>query len=220
MEVTAVVVARKGSIRIPSKSMLKICNETLISRKIKQLKNAKKINRVIFGSNSEEMILEAKNAGAEIVYRPDYYCDEKVASANEMISNMCSFFETDVVVWAHCTNPLISSSTYDDAINAYFKNLPQYDSLLSVTEIKEHMWKDGIPHNYNPWAEKHVPARDLPPLYIQDGGIFIQSYENMKNNSYFFGRKPFLFEIPKEEFLDINEYRDYLLAKAIIEDKN
>jgi len=54
-------------------------------------------------------------------------------------------------------------------------------------------------------------------MYMQDGGIFIQPYEQMKNNSYFFGRKPYLFEIPKEEFLDINDYKDYLLAKVLIE---
>ena len=106
-EVTAVIVARKGSVRIPSKSLLKLNNETLIARKIKQLKNCRNIDRVVFGSDSEEMLEEAKSAGAETVRRPDYYCDETVASANDMIGNMCSLINTDVVVWAHCTNHII-----------------------------------------------------------------------------------------------------------------
>lgn len=93
---------------------------------------------------------------------PDYYCDESVASANEMIGNMCSLIKTDVVVWAHCTNPLLSSNTYDRAVETYFQNLPEYDSLLSVVELKEHLWKDGHPFNYNPYAPKHTPARELP----------------------------------------------------------
>ena len=54
---------------------------------------------------------------------------------------------------------------------------------------------------------------------MQDGGIFIQPYENMRQNSYFFGKRPYLFVTPKEEFLDINEERDYLLAKAILQEK-
>ena len=62
-----------------------------------------------------------------------------------------------------------------------------------------------------------MTARELPPLYMQDGGIFIQDYLSMKKNSYFFGNRPLLYEIPKNEFLDINEYRDYLLAKCIVE---
>lgn len=41
----------------------------------------------------------------------------------------------------------------------------------------------------------------------------------MKSNSYFFGKNPYLFKIPNEEFLDINDKRDYLLARAILEEK-
>ena len=218
MEVTAYIVARKGSKRIPSKSMLLLNGETLIARKIRQLKTCKNIDRIVLGSNSDEMLEEGIKAGAQIVKRPDYFCDEQLASANEMIKNMCDLIKTDVVVWTHCTNPLIEAPTYDKAVETYFNNLPIYDSLLSVVELKEHLWSENKkPLNYNPYAQKHTPAKELPPLYMQDGGIFIQKYENMKNNSYFFGKKPFLFKIPPKEFLDINEYRDYLLAKVIIE---
>ena len=218
-EVTAIIVARKGSKRIQAKSMLKLAGETLIARKIRQLKACKNIDRVVLGSDCEEMLEEGRKYGAEVIKRPDYYCNEEVASANEMIKNMCSLIQTDIVVWAHCTNPLLSTQTYDNAVQNFKQNLPEYDSLLSVVELKEHLWKDNKPFNYNPYAERHIPARDLPPLYMQDGGIFIQEYEQMKKNSYFFGKKPYLYIIPKCEFLDINEERDYLLAKMLLENR-
>lgn len=219
MEVTAIVVARKGSVRIKSKSLLKLNGQTLIERKICQLKATKKIHRVVFGSDCEQMRAIAKDAGAEVVERDSYFCDESRASANEMIGEMMSLVHTDIVVWAHCTNPLISSHTYDNAVSTFLTYYGQYDSLCSVVELKEHLWCSDkhTPLNYNPYMSRHTPARSLPPLYMQDGGIFIQPYMQMKANSYFFGRKPYLFEIPKEEFLDINEIRDYLLAKSIIE---
>ncbi len=219
-EVTAVIVARKGSKRVKSKSLLKLDGETLIARKIKQLKKCKNIDRIVLGSDSDEMLEEGKNAGAETVKRPDYYCDEEVASANEMIKNMCSLIKTDIIIWTHCTNPLLTPQTYDKSIETYFNNLNNYDSLLSVYGLQEHLWRDGKPFNYNPWAKVHVPAKKLDKLYMQDGGIFIQPYKNMLENSYFFGKKPYLFEIPKEEFLDINEYRDYLSAQAILNYEN
>lgn len=219
-EVTAIIVARKGSVRVPSKNMLPLGAETLISRKIRQLKGAKLIDRVVFGSDSDEMLEHAKQCGAECIRRPDYYCDEKQASANDMIRNMMELVSTDFVVWAHCTNPLLSSETYDNAISEFSKGLREgYDSLLSVVELREHLWgEDKKPLNYNPYQPRHTPARELPPYYMQDGGIFIQPYSQMKQNSYFFGKYPKLFIIPSEEFLDINDMRDYLLAKAIIED--
>ncbi len=216
-EISAIIVCRKGSVRIPSKNLLPLGNETILSRKIKQLKNSEFIDRIIVGSDDERMLIIAKQNGAEPILRPNFYCDEKVASANDMISNMMTLIKTDIVVWAHCTNPLISSKTYDIAIKTYFQNLDKYDSLLSVVELKEHLWKDGQPFNYNPYAIKHTPARELPPLYMQDGGIFIQEWKQMKENCYFFGKKPYLFTINNDEFLDINNKRDYLLAKTIIE---
>ncbi len=220
-EVTAVIVARGGSVRIPSKSLLPLEGQSLIERKIKQLLKCRQINRVVFGSDSDEMLTVARNAGAEIVRRPDFYCDETKASANDMIGNMMDLISTDVVVWAHCTNPLLSAQTYDAAVSKFMLLYPEYDSLLSVVEIREHLWGENKqPLNYNPYAPRHVPARELPPYYMQDGGIFIQPYMQMKQNSYFFGKKPYLFEIPKEEFLDINDRRDYLLARAILEDRH
>ena len=217
-EVTAIIVARKGSVRIPSKNMLPLGSETLISRKIRQLKNCQNIDRVVFGSDSDEMLEHGKLAGAEVVKRPDFFCDEKRASANDMIANMCELVKTDVVVWAHCTNPLLSSETYDAAVQTFFDNLGQYDSLLSVVEFREHLWgEDKKPLNYNPYQPRHTPARELPPYYMQDGGIFIQQHKQMLENRYFFGKKPYLFVIPDEEFLDINNMRDYLLAKTLIE---
>ena len=42
-EVSAVIVARKGSVRVPCKNMLPLGNDTLISRKIKQLKESKNV---------------------------------------------------------------------------------------------------------------------------------------------------------------------------------
>ena len=71
-EVSAVIVARGGSVRIPSKSLLKLNGESLIERKIHQLQQCKNINRIIFGSDSAEMIDVAKKAGAETVRRPDF----------------------------------------------------------------------------------------------------------------------------------------------------
>lgn len=215
-EVTAVIVARKGSKRVKSKSMLKLDGETLIARKIRQLKKCKNIDRIVLGSDSDEMLEEGIKSGAEAIKRPDYYCNEEKASANEMIKNMCSLITTDVVVWTHCTNPFLSSQTYDSAVETYFNNLDNYDSLLSVHGLQEHLWKDNKPFNYNPWAKRHVPAKELDKLYMQDGGIFIQAHKNMLGNSYFFGKKPYLYEIPEDEFLDINDYKDYLFAQAIL----
>jgi len=221
-EISAVVIARKGSVRIKNKPTLPFGHDgnTLITHKITQLRSCSLIDRVVFGSNCPEMLESAEKAGAEIFERDNYFCDEDRCSINEAIHDMCSKIVTDVVVWAHCTNPLLSSATYDAAINFYLeKTRHGFDSLVSVAELREHLWVDtcggGVaPFNYNPYQEKHPLAKTLPPLYMQDGGIFIQPHSSMMKNRYFFGKNPCLFCIPDVEFSDINTYRDYVAACA------
>lgn len=219
METSAIIVARGGSKRLPRKNLLTINGESILRRKIRQLQACSKVDRVIVGSDDDEILKEATLSGAEAIRRPDFYCDEAVASANQMIGNMCELIQTDTVVWSHCTNVLISSGTYDRAITSYNEaTLAGYDSLISVVPLREHLW-DGSkkPFNYDPYADKHPLASTLPPLYAQDGGIFIQPHAQMLKNSYFFGSKPWLFETPHEEYLDINTPHEFAIAKAYIE---
>ena len=232
MKVTAVIVAKKESKRLRNKNMLPFGESNLLGTKIRQLKECEAINEVVVGSNCDEMLSFAKTLGAVSVKREEAYCDEDTCSANRMIGNMCSLIHTDVVLWAHCTNPLIRAETYDAAVNLYFKKVKEYDnrgpvfgslfdSLISVDLVQEHFWRAGrnaYPLHHDPYHGEHVLAKDLPKLYKQNGAIFIQSHENMKRNSYFYGDSPYLFTTPEEESFDINTELDYRIAKYIYED--
>lgn len=216
-EVTAVIVGRKESQRIPKKVTQPFGDTTLLELKIKQLQSCERVDRIVVGSDCSNILAIAKEAGAETVVRPDYYCDEKVASANEMISNMCSLIETDIVLWSHCTNPLLSPKTYDEFISLFFEKEKQnYDSVLSVDEVKEHLWDEKkTPFNYDPYAKKHPLAKTLSPLYKQNGGIFIQRHVSMKTNAYFFGKNPYIHLTPIEESIDINTWYDFSIAEFL-----
>ena len=149
MKISAIIVARKGSVRIKSKSLSILDDETLIARKVRQLKACKLIDEVIIGSNSHEMLEEGERFGAIPVLREEFFCDESRASANDMLWDMASKVETDLIVWTHCTNPFLSTETYDRAVQTYLDNLPEYDSLLSVLAMQEHLWgPDKVPLNY------------------------------------------------------------------------
>ena len=216
-EVVFCIPARKGSRRIPNKNMLVLDGETLIARKIRQLLP---LGTVVVGSDSDEMLDEAKRHGAIAVRRSK--TDEGHDSANDMIAEFLELIEPcDTVVWAHCTNPLISTDTYGRALDEFHRGLQEgYDSLVSVHEIHGHYWcADKRTPMYDvTWCKniRHLCASDLPPIYEQDGGIFIQSYDTMRENRYFFGDRPRLFEIPDDEFMDINTERDWRCCLACI----
>jgi len=220
-KVVAVIPARSGSKRIRNKNILPFGDTTLVENKIKQLLKCKYVDTVIVATNDPVVKEICKSYEVSVMDREDRFCDEVSATPNEMIGDIASRVDEsfDIIIWSHCTNPLIRSEIYDNALNTFVLSNKIHDSLISVTEIKNHFWhktKSGfIPLNYNPQGEEHPLASELEPLYFQDGGIFIQRREDMVSNSYFFGKNPFLFTINPYLSIDINEPLDMFLAEAI-----
>tara|TARA_B100000614_G_C14541959_1_gene490641 strand:+ start:453 stop:1112 length:660 start_codon:yes stop_codon:yes gene_type:complete len=216
--ISAVIPAKKTSVRLPNKNMRPFKGTTLLGYKIKKLQECEEVGEIIVGSDCDEILAHAEQLGAIPVKRPDEACDEEICSANKMIGDLCGRIKTDVVVWTHCTNPNISAATYDHAIETFLNNR-NYDSLISVDLVQEHLWKDWgdmrYPLNYNPWAKEHTLAKDLSPLYKQNGAFFIQSHENALKNSYFFGENPQLFLTDLSESTDINTEIDFKIAEFL-----
>lgn len=213
MNITGVIISRKGSTRIPNKAWETLGNISLIERKILQLKNVASLNNIIVGSNDETVRELCKKHNVIFVKREEKFCDEISTTPNEMIKNMLSFFKSDLVLWAHLTNPFINSTLYQDAINTYL-NLDN-DSLVSATEIKDHFWFKESPINHNPAAKVHVVARDLEPLYRQNGGIFIRKYNDMVSDGRFVGDTPYLYPLTEIQGWDLNYPWELDAAKAI-----
>jgi CMP-N-acetylneuraminic acid synthetase len=216
MKVSAVIPAKGSSKRISAKNLRELNGCSLIERKIIQLLGSKLIDEVCVGSDSIDILKIAESSGAKPIKRDDYHCNEDLASANEMIYDLVSKVEADIIVWVHCTNPFIDSFVYDAGVKCFHNNFPNYDSLVSVTKMSTHFWFDGSPLNFNPKANKHQLASTLEPLYYQNGGFFIQEKNNFLKNSYFYGDKPFLYEIDENIGLDINTMADLNLARAIL----
>lgn len=215
--ITSIIPTRAGSVRIKNKNTQNIGEFSLLERKIRQLETSSYINNIIVGTNCPISLEIAQKRNTKILNRDDFHCDERVASANDMIADLASRAEGDIIVWCHCTNPFLYARHYDAAIKEFLEAEKNgFDSLLSVQKIQSHMWDENqTPVNYNPYTLKHTLAKDLSPVYFQDGGIFIQRRVNMVKNSYFFGGKPKIFEIETPFTLDINTQIDLEIARAI-----
>ncbi len=221
-KISALVPARSGSVRVDGKNLREIQGLPLVGRKVMQLAQSKYIDKIYVGSDSLRILEVAERFGAIPVMRNPLACDESMSPANVMIGDFVNRVEGDLVVWAHCTNPFLYAHHYDIAIMKFLEVYDEFDSLMSVIKIQSHMWnKYGFPVNYNPHAKSHTLAKDLDPFYFQDGGIFIQKMEDIRRNSYFFGKKPYLIEHDFFDSFDLNTETDFqyanLLSKAMDE---
>lgn len=224
MRTIAVVVARGGSRRLPRKALLEISpGVSMIAWAVERLGLCDKVDRIVVGSDSDEILEAARQCRVvdpETIKRDAFHCDEAVCTANDMIGDMVGRIDaadTDVLLWAHPTNPLIESCTYDRAVEAFLDaERNGFDSLLSVREVRRHAWDGAGPVNYDPWAKRHRPASELPPRWYQDGAIFIQRFGAARANRYFFGGRPLLFKVDEFEGLDVDTERDLIVARRLV----
>jgi|TARA_B110000483_G_C18158351_1_gene528294 CMP-N-acetylneuraminic acid synthetase len=210
MKISAVIIARKGSKRLKNKLYRKFKGKTLIEHKISQLLKSS-VDEIIVGSNDNQIEKICKKfKGKKIIFfkRQDNFCDEISSTPNEMVSNMLQFFKTDVVLWAHLTNPLTNNIHYDEAINIFKKKFKKgYDSLHSVSESKNYFWnKLGNPINHNPLEKIHntISTGKIDPLYTANGAIFIREHSKMLNDGRFWGKKRSMYKMNYADGWDIN----------------
>lgn len=213
MPTTAIIVARGGSVRLPRKALLPFGDSTLIGHKVRTLLACERVGRVVVASDDDEILTEGAWHGAEVVRNLDYRDDAREMVA-DTVARVPGLADDDVVVWAHPTNPLVTAGTYDDALRWYGVALAQgFDSLASVYRVQRHGWTaDGRPFNFDPWGTRHPLARDIPRMLFQDGAAFVQTAGRFKATRYFYGARPYLFEMPDGESIDIDTAKDYSSA--------
>ena len=81
-------------------------------------------------------------------------------------------------MFTNCTSPLIKLDTYEKIINQ-FKNFSNnnFDSINTVTEIKEFLFKDNKPINFE--LDKTPNSQDLPEIFKLNFAVNILSTKQM-----------------------------------------
>ncbi len=216
LSVTAVIPVRGGSRRVPGKNIRKFGNSSLLVNKIRQLKQVELIDRIVVTSDSEEMLQVAVDEGVETQRRPIEYCDEMTRTFNEVVEYVASNVKGDILMWTPCTCPLVDSDSYVNALKMFEDSVlvsKKYDSVVSAKVLKEYVFDEKGPINFNPI--KHVPSQNLPEWKIIINGFLIALRTDMVKWKYFYGKKPLLVSVDKISAIDIDDMDDFVMAELI-----
>ena len=211
-KVSALIAVRSGSVRVKNKNIRTFNESTLLELKIKQLQSVKEINDVVVNSNSDEMLSIAKNLGAKTVKRDDYYASNTI-SMSSVFEDMAKNMDCENILYANCTNPLVSTNSYSDAIRIFLNNASAYDSLVSCHDIKEFLYLDGKALNYDPMNQPR--SQDLPNVVALNFAISIISKSDMIKNRNIIGMNPYFYKLNEVESLDIDTPLDFFIAEKL-----
>ena len=210
MKIKALVAVRSGSQRVVNKNIRPFAGSSLLEIKLQQLKRIPNLDGVVVNSNDEEMLKIARKLGCEAVKREEYYASNQV-SMSDVYRNMAENFDGDVVAYINVTNPLLRDETITNAIEEYKKLEEKCDSLNSAHLIKEFLFKDNLPINYD--LRNQPRSQDLPDIAALNFAVSIISRENMIECKNVVGYRPNIYLIDEVEATDIDNQIDFDFAE-------
>jgi CMP-N-acetylneuraminic acid synthetase len=144
---------------------------------------------------------------------------EVLDSKDTLILEVLKAFAQDVIaehyVLAHATAPFLKSTSIQKALNMVLSGY--YDSALSVSELREFLWQNNQPLNFDTYEVKKT--QDLKPIYSETTGLYIYSHDLITKEGRRTGDTPYLAVVDKIEATDINEPIDFEIADAIFKEK-
>lgn len=212
MQLKALVAVRSGSVRVANKNIRPFAGSTLLEVKLNQLKRIPNIDGIIVNSNDDFMLSVAQNMGCETVKRSEYYASNSV-SMSDVYKNMAENCDCDVIAYINVTNPLLHDETIINAVETFKRNEGIYDSLNSAHLVKEFLFKDNLPINYD--LRYQPRSQDLPDIYALNFAINIIRKEKMIECKNVVGYKPMIYGIDEIEATDIDNPIDFEFAEFV-----
>lgn len=226
MKLSIVLPIRKGSQRVKNKNIRPFSKEgkSLTELKIIELLKIKNVDEIVVTSNYDEAIEQIEaiakdDQRVKIDRRPEHLCSSTTI-VRELIEYMPTITKGEHILWLHVTSPFVKAEDYEDAIEKYFKALKEgYDSIMSVTEIRNFLWSDkskkiiNIEESDNPW----IQTQDLEPLYEINHAFYINSRDNYFSMSDRIGKNPYLYRLKGSKVIDIDWEDDFELARKLFD---
>jgi len=226
MKLSIVLPIRKGSQRVKNKNIRPFSKEgkSLTELKITELLKIKEVDEIIITSNYDEAIAQVEAIAKDeprvkINRRPEHLCSSETI-VKELIEYMPTITKGEHILWLHVTSPFVKAEDYEKAIEEYFEALKNgYDSIMSVTEIRNFLWSDkskkivNAPKGDNVW----IQTQDLEPLYEINHAFYINSRKNYLSMSDRIGKNPYLYLMKGSKVIDIDWEDDFELARKLFD---
>ena len=209
---TAVIPVRKGSQRVKNKNFKNFCGKSLLIHKIIALKKIKNLDDIIINKDSDKAISIAKKFNVNFFKREKYYASSKCTNS-EFWSNIASTTDSKYILFTHCTSPIISTKTYSKTIKSFFLNKKKFNSLNTVSDVKEFLFLKNKPINFQ--LNKSPNSQNLPNIVKLNFAISILSTDFMKKKKTLIGSKPFFYKLDQVEGHDINTEYEFEFAKYL-----
>lgn len=214
-DLVALVPMRHDSERVPGKNYRPMAGKPLYRHIIETLLAVPEVDRVVIDTDSPTVKDDAAAAFPQVLVldRPEHLRDGNIPM-NDVLMNDVRQVEARLYLQTHSTNPLLAARTISQAIRE-LRDAPEHDSLFTVTRIQARLWSaGGKPLNHDPG--RLLRTQDLEPVYLENSCAYLFTRELLEERGTRIGARPLLFEVDRDEALDIDEEQDFRLVEALM----
>jgi CMP-N-acetylneuraminic acid synthetase len=215
----ALLPMKANSERVKGKNFKDFCGKPLFRWVLDNLLAEPRIDRVVINTDARDILAENGLVESDRVIirdRPKDICGDMV-SMNLVIENDVKNIDADTYLMTHTTNPLLSLSSINRAMDEYETGLKNgFDSLFTVNKIQTRFYDEDVKAiNHDP--DNLIRTQDLPPWFEENSNLYIFSKESFKKTKARIGRAPQMMVTEPFEATDIDTPADWELAEVLVE---
>lgn len=225
----AVIPARGGSKRIPKKNIIEFGGKPLIAWTIEAALEAEVFDRVLVSTDDPEIAEIANSCGADTPFLRDKAADDisvvsdaTIAALSQAGDHWREEYGTVVQLMANC--PLRDAADIRDAVKAFDENQANFQISCFPYGWNNPWWAvkladDGQPIRLFPEAYKKR-SQDLETLYCPTGAIWLAKADKLVEAGTFYGPDVVFHPLSWLSAMDIDDYEDLNMARALLSVKS
>ena len=219
--VLGIISARGGSKGIPRKNIKLLAGKPLIAWTIEEAQKSQYLDRLILSSEDMEIISTAQSWGCEVPFiRPAELARDDPPGIDPVIHALHQLAEQyDYVMLLQPTSPLRTVEDIDGCIRYCIQEGAPACISVSLTD-KHPYWMHTIDerhrlHPFLPTARSIQRRQDLPPVYLENGAVYIAQKGFLLNKKSFTAEETLAYIMPPERSWDIDNESDFYYCSLL-----
>jgi YrbI family 3-deoxy-D-manno-octulosonate 8-phosphate phosphatase len=218
--VVAIIPARGGSKRVPSKNLLPLAGLPLVTHSIRQALAADAVDVVYVSTDDPAIAAVAREEGAVVVQRPPAIAGDTATSESALLHVLDHHrdehgADAELVVFLQATSPLRRQGDIDAAVA--LQRSADVDAVFSAVRDRGLMWqlRDGVlgPLNYQPGSRPR--EQDMGPQYRENGSIYVFPPRVLREHGHRMGSTQAVYEMDVWTSLQLDTPDDAALLEWV-----
>ncbi len=214
----ALLPMKAHSARVSGKNFRMFAGKPLFRWILETLLEMDEVDLVVINTDAEAILAEhgIRTTDRVLIRQRQQAIRGDLVSMNRIIQDDLQAINSQIYLMTHVTNPLLTSATITEALQAYQSavQIGDADSLFTVNRIQTRFYRqDGSPVNHDP--NQLLRTQDLEPWFEENSNLYIFSQRSFSATGARIGAKPLLFETPMRESLDIDDQQGWEFAELV-----